>query len=210
MDQEQKTMVAQAQDPVIAGRVIRNIANVERDWHLASGMLSERFMREVRQLLGKFASEHWKVIESGWSVILVPIEWKMSMGIGNGDAWLEIVEICAAEEEYSWIAAAAGVGSTQMGFELQFRNGLSPFGQVAIANDKAVDALLKLGFVRDEPKERLFIPVKTQAEALAKGFEENDLEKALIPIRQAIELAISAKAELDKLVEQVRSAAKRR
>lgn len=210
MDQEQRAMVAQGQDPAIAGKIIRNIAEVERQWHLASGLLSERFMREVRQLAGKLAPENWKVIESGWSVILVPLEWKMSMGVGNGDAWLEIVEICNAEEEYSWIAAAAGVGSTQMGFELQFRNGLSPFGQVAIANDKAVDALLKLGFVRDERGERLYIPIKTQAEALAKGFEENDLEKALIPIRRAIELAISAKVELDKLVEQVRSAAKRK
>ena len=49
------------------------------------------------------------------------------MGVGNGDAWLELVEICDAEEEYSWIAAAVGVGSTKMGLELQFRNGLAPF-----------------------------------------------------------------------------------
>ena len=94
-----------------------------------------------------------------------------------------------------------------MGLELQFRNGLEPFGLALIANDKAVDALLKLGFVRDAAKERLFIPVKVNADLLAKGFEENDLDKALAPVGKAIELAIAAKPDLDKIVEQVREAA---
>jgi hypothetical protein len=70
--------------------------------------------------------------------------------------------------------------------------------------------LLKLGFVRDAAKERLFIPVKVNADLLAKGFEENDLDKALAPVGKAIELALSAKAELDKIVDQVREAAKRK
>lgn len=73
-----------------------------------------------------------------------------------------------------------------------------------------MDALLNIGFVRDEAKERLFIPVKVNADLLAKGFEENDLDKALTPIGKAIELAIAAKPDLDKIVEQVREAAKRK
>ena len=108
------------------------------------------------------------------------------------------------------LRTAVGVGSTKMGFELQFRNGLAPFAQTAIANAKVVDALLKLGFVCDTAKERLYLPVKINADLLAKGFQENDLDKALAPVGNAIELAISAKAELDKIVEQVREAAKRK
>jgi hypothetical protein len=210
MDQEQKILVAQAQDPSLAAGVIANIANVERDWHLASGLLSERLMREVRAVFGKLAPENWKVIESGFSALLVPPEWKQKMGVGNGDAWLELVELCDAEEEYSWIAAAVGVGSTQMALELQFRNGLLPCGQAAIANDKAVDAVVKQGFVRDTAKERLFLPVKINVDLLAKGFEENDLDKALAPVTKAIERAIAAKPDLDKIVDQVREAAKRK
>jgi hypothetical protein len=210
MDQEQKILVAQAQDPSLAARVIANIASVERDWHLASGLLSERFMREVRERLAKLSPENWRLFESGWSALLVPPEWKQTKGVGNGDAWLELVELCGAEEEYSWIAAAVGVGSTQMGLELVFRNGLSPSAFEMIANDKAVDALLKSGFERDVEKERLFIPVKVHVGLLAKGFEENDLDEALSPVGKAIELAVSAKAELGKIVEQVREAAKRK
>ena len=73
-----------------------------------------------------------------------------------------------------------------------------------------MDALVKLGFVRNEAKERLYLQVKIDVGLLAKGFDENDLDKALAPVGNAIELAISAKAELDKIVEQVREAAKRK
>ena len=210
MDNEEKLLVTQSHDPVIAARIIRNIENVERDWHLASGLLSERLMRDVREMFGKVAPESWKFFLSGWSALIVPPEWKMTKGVGNGDAWLELAEFCDADEDYSWIAAAVGIGSTKMGLELQFRNGLIPFGQALIANDKAIDVLLKLGFVRDDAKERLFIPVKVNADLLAKGFQENDLDKALAPVVKAIELAIAAKPDLDKIVEQVREAAKRK
>ena len=210
MDQHERDLVGQSHDPAIAARIIRNITAVEDDWHLASGLLSERLMRDVREIFGKLAPESWKFFLSGWSALIVPPNWKMTKGVGNGDAWLELTEFCDAEEEYSWVAAAVGIGSTKMGLELQFRNGLIPFGETLIANDKAVDALLKLGFVRDVAKERLFIPVKVDANLLAKGFEENDLDKALAPVGKAIELALSAKAELDKIVEQVREAAKRK
>jgi hypothetical protein len=210
MDNHEKALVAQSHDPAIAARIIRNIASVESDWHLASGLLSERMMREVRAIFSKLAPENWKVVEAGFSALLVAPEWKQKMGVGNGDAWLELVELCEAEDDYSWLGVAVGVGSTKMGLELQFRNGLAPFAQAAIANDKVIDALLKLGFVRDTAKERLYLPVKINADLLAKGFQENDLDKALAPIGKAIEAAIAAKVELDKIVEQVREAAKRK
>ena len=210
MDQHEKTLVAQSHDPVVAARIVRNIAAVENDWHLASGLLSERVIREVRAIFSKLAPENWKVIDSGWSAMLVPPSWKMTRGVGNGDAMLELVELCDVDEEYSWLAAVVGVVSTQMALELQFRNGLQTAAQALIANDSVVGALLKQGFVRDEAKERLIVPVKINADILAKGFEENDLDKALAPVGKAIELAMSAKAELDKIVEQVREAAKRK
>ncbi len=210
MDTHEKALVAQSHDTAVAARIIRNIATIEDDWHLASGLLSERMMREVRALFDKLAPENWKVVEAGFSALLVAPEWKQKMGVGNGDAWIELVELCDAEEEYSWIAAAVGVGSTKMGLELQFRNGLAPFALTAIAHDKTVDALVKLGFVRDTAKERLYLPVKVNADLLAKGVQENDLDKALAPVGKVIELAISAKAQLDQIVEQVREAAKRK
>lgn len=210
MDQHEKALVAQSHDPAVAARIIRNIANVENDWHLASDLLSDRMMQEVRALVAKLTPKDWKVADSGWSAMMVPPDWKMTKGVGKGDAWLEIVEFCDADDEYSWIAAAVGVGSTKMGLELVFRNGLSSSARTVLGNDKAVSALLKLGFVRDEAKEQLFLPVKVSADLLAKGWEENDLDKALAPIGKAVELAISAKPELDKIVGLVREAAKRK
>lgn len=210
MDQEQKALIVQSQDPAIAARVIRNIVNVERDWHLANGLLSERFMREVCAFLAKLTPENWKLFEEGWSALFVPLEWKQKIGVGKGDAWLELAELCDAEEEYSWIAVAAGVGPTQMGLELVFRNGLLPVAQALLESDQGSEALLKLGFIRDATKERLFIPIKINTGLLAQGFEENDFDKALAPISAAVAVAVKGKADLDKIVDLVREAAKRR
>ena len=88
MDNEEKLLVTQSHDPAIAARIIRNIESVERDWHLASDLLSDRMMRDVREILGKLAPESWKFVLSGWSALIVPPDWKMTRGVGNGDAWL--------------------------------------------------------------------------------------------------------------------------
>jgi hypothetical protein len=209
MDHDQRTTASQQQDPVLAARIVRGIADIERDFYFASDILSERLMREAVQAIGKVATAPWQVVEAGWSAQIVCPEWKMTRGVGTGDAWLELTELCTDEEnDHSWIAAAVKAGPTQMCFELIFRKGLLDFARQVIGNDKALAALWKFGFVRVEDELRLFIPIDIPAEALALGFEQNDLTKALAPIGKAVELALSAKAELDKLVEQVRGLAK--
>jgi hypothetical protein len=160
----------------------------------------------------KAAPSPWQVIESDWSAQVVCPEWKMTRGVGTGDMWLEITEVGADEDEYehTWIAAAARSGPTQIGLELVFRRGLQDHAQAIIGDDKAVAALWKLGFARDETSLLLFIPIHIPAEKLAQGFEQNDLAAAIAPFGKAMSQAIAAKAELDKLLEQVRTAAKRK
>ena len=211
MDHEQRTLAATEQDPALAARIVRGIADIERDYHLASGPLSERLMREAVQAFGKPAPPTWKMHDSGWSALLVPPEWSMTRGVGKGDAWLELAEICGDEDnDYSWIAAAVSAGPTQMCVEIVCRAGLSVTALAAIRETKTVAPLLKLGFVRDEANERLLIPIEIATEALAIGFEQNDLDQALAPIGRAVELAILAKAELDRFLDQVREQAKRK
>ena len=210
MDNDQRMSAARQRDPVLAARIVRAIGDIEKDYHFASGPLSERLMRDVVLTVRKAAPEPWQVIEAGWSALLVAPEWKMIRGVGNGDAWLELAEICTDEDnDYSWIAAAVQAGPTRMGIELVFRRGLTETAQTVISQEKAVEGLLKLGFVREETDWRLFIPIKIPAEALAMGFEQNDLDQAMAPISKAIGLAIAAKAQIDGLIELIRTAAKR-
>jgi hypothetical protein len=191
-----------------AGAIVRNIQQIEADGELAIGALSERMMLAAVQAITKVAVSPWQVIEVDWTARIVCPEWKMLRGVGTGDAWLELTDIGPEDEEgFSWIGVAVGVAPTRFGIELVFRPGLQTYAETAIHDDKAVASLLKQGMVRDESAARLFFPIKIEAELLAQGFEQNDLGKAVLPVGKVTENAIAVKADLDRLIGQVRNAA---
>lgn len=210
MDHDQRMAAAVQLDPEQAARIVRNIAQLDADATLVIGPLSERMMGVAVQAITKVAAAPWQVVEADLAARIVCPEWKMARGVGTGDAWLELTEIGPEDEEgFSWISVAVGVGPTRLALELVFRRGLQDYAEAAIADDKVVAPLLKLGMARDEAKTRLFFPIAIQAEALAQGFATNDLDKALTPIGQTTKKAIACKADLDHLVGQVRLAAAR-
>lgn len=211
MDHDQRSAVAASTDPERAAKIVRSIKQLDSDATLVIGPLSERVMKGAVQAIGKVAVAPWQLIETDWTAQVVCPEWKMTRGVGTGDAWLELTEIGPEDVEgFSWISVAVGVGPTRLGFELVFRRGLQVYAEAAILDDKAVAPLLKLGMVRDESKSRLFFPIDLQSETLAQGFATNDLDKALLPVGQAAQKALAAKADLDKLIDQVRGAAARK
>lgn len=212
MDHDQRTKAAKSQDPAWAARVIRNIAQIETDFFHAFDHVSERIMSEAVQAIHKVAMHPWQVVESGMSAQIVCPEWKMTKGVGTGDMWLELAEIGADEDddERSWLSAAVKAGPTQLGFELTFRRGLQDQAGLIIRDDKAIAALLKLGFARLDAGPSLIVPIDIAAEKLAQGFEQNDLTAALAPVGGSLSKALAAKVELDKFLSQVRLAPKRR
>lgn len=211
MDDQQRDLAARLQDSDITARIVRNIADIERDYHFANGPLSDRLMGEMVQAIVKAATDHWLVVEKEPSAFITTPDWKVT-GVGNGDMWLELSELCADELEHSWIAVAVAVrgGNTQLCLELMFRRGLVEAAEALIRNDKVVAALLKLGFVRDQDEPRLFLPIHIPAEALAIGLEQNDLAEAIAPVGRAVGLATAALTELNKLIEQVRTNSRRK
>lgn len=211
MDHDQRSAVAASTDPERAAKIVRSIKQLDSDATLVIGPLSERVMKGAVQAIGKVAVAPWQLIETDWTAQVVCPEWKMTRGVGTGDAWLELTEIGPEDVEgFSWISVAVGVGPTRLGFELVFRRGLQVHAEAAILDDKAVAPLLKLGMVRDEGKSRLFFPIDLAAETLAQGFATNDLDKALLPVSQAAQKALAAKADVDRLIDQVRAAAARK
>jgi hypothetical protein len=212
MDHDQRTKAAKSQDPEWAARLVRNIAQVEADFFHAAGAISERMMSEAVQSMHKANAAPWQVVETGLSALIVCPDWKMVRGNGTGDMWLELSEIGADEQddEHCWLAAAVKAGPTQLGIEVKFRPGLQDHADAVIRDDKVIAALLKLGFAREETDLVLFVPVQIAAEKLAQGFEQNDLGAALAPVGASVAKAIAAKAELDKVLLQVREAAKRK
>ena len=212
MDHEQRTKAADQYDPERAAKVIRNIGQIEADFFHAAGPLSERMMTDGLALIEKTVTEPWQIVENEWAMQVVCPEWKMTRGVGTGDMWLEISEVSADEEgnEHTWIAAAAKTGPSQLCVELKFRRGLQESAQALIRDIKGVAAILEKGFVRDDENRLLFVPIHIPVEKLAQGFEQNDLTPTVQPFATVMAKALAAKPALDKLLEQVRIAGKRK
>ena len=206
MDHEQRTKAATVQDSVQAARIVRSLKQIEDDYHLASGPLSEKMMAAAVAALKKAVPEPFRVVESDWSAAITSPDWRATRGVGQ-DVAIELSELCAEEgREYCWLTAATATGPTRLGLELVFRPGLRETAQRIICDDKQMASIWKAGFVRDETDARLFTPVVIPN--LAAAFEQNDLSIAMAPVTKAAEQVIAAKAELDRIVVVVRAAAK--
>ena len=97
-----------------------------------------------------------------------------------------------------------------MGLELMFRSGLAQTAAGVIQDKAHAERLVKIGFRKDPAALRLFVPIAIDRLRLSKGFGENDLDEALLPVRNAVEAVIAAKLDLDALIEAVRKKAKER
>jgi len=212
MDHEHRMAAAKRNDPELAARVVRNIAQIEADFFHSAGPLSERLMREAVAAITGVTKEPWQIVEVDDTVRIVSPDWKMTKGVGTGDMWLELVELSADPDgyEHSWLAAALKAAPTQLCMAVMFRRGLQELAEALIEDDKAVTALRKAGFVRDDAELVLFVPIDIAVETMAAGFEQNDLSKVLLPVSKAATQAMAAKPELDKLLAQLREAAKRK
>ena len=71
-----------------------------------------------------------------------------------------------------------------------------------------IDRLKKIGLRKDDESGRLFVPIAIDKMRLSKGFSENDLSEALLPVREVVATVCAAKLDLDALIEAVRSKAK--
>ena len=209
VDHDGRSVAALQADTALAAKVVAAIPELEEHYRLAEGHLSQRLMAEIKASMRKAAPEPWEVTETDYSVLLRSPEWKPTRGLGNGDAWLVVNELNDDGIDSTWIGCAVGARpQTQMGLELIFRNGLA-IAAAAVTREKAqADALTKIGFRRDEAAARLFIPIAIDRLRLAKGYGENDLAEALLPVCKAVEAIVAAKADLDALIEAVRTKAK--
>lgn len=208
MDHEQRTKAANEQDPKQAGKIIRSLKQLEDDYHLAAGPLSERMMAAAVQAIKKATPEPFKVVESEITASIVLPDWRATRGPGQ-DLSLTLVEIGADDaREFCWLTAVTAVGPTRLGLEFACRPGLREAMQAITKEEKKLAEIWKAGFLLDETDARLFLPIVIAPEKLAQAFEQNSLDAVMAPVTKAVELAIAAKPQLDALAAQIRAAAK--
>ena len=208
MDHEQRTKAANEQDPKQAGKIIRSLKQLELDYYLAAGPLSERMMAAAVQAIKKATPEPFKVLEADVTASITTADWKATRGVGQ-DFSLTLAEIGADDErEFCWLTAATAVGPTRLGLEFACRPGLRDAFQAITKDEKKLAEIWKAGILLDETDARLFLPIVIAPEKLAQAFEQNSLEAVMAPVTKAVELAIAAKPHLDALAAEIRTAAK--
>ena len=209
MDHDQRIMAVQQQDTELAAKVVADIVELEQNYRLAQGPLSDRFMAEVQASMRLAAPETWEVLPHDWTIILRDPAWKPTRGLGNGDMWLQISEVSETDAERTWLGVATGAGgNTQLGLELLFRNALQGPAAIVTTQKTHADRLKKMGFRKDEEGGRTFCPIVIDRLRLSKGYSENCLTAALQPVREVVAIVCAAKLDLDALIEAVRTEAK--
>ena len=204
MDSTEQKHLAMAKDPAIASRIVHNIAGIEQDYRLAEGYLSDWMLRAIISAMGTAVPAPFEVATTAWSAIITCPDWKPNKRPGRGDVWLEILEHAEDEEDHTWLAAALGAGPTALQLELSFRDGLSQCMEKLAADASLMSKLRKKGFTIDLTNKRAYLPLVIDAALFAKGVAENDFDAAMAPAREAAELGIAAKPEIDDLLKQVR------
>ncbi|MXO48644.1 hypothetical protein GRI69_10275 [Erythrobacter vulgaris] len=204
MSTAEQSNLAMAKDPAIAARIVKNIAQLEQDYRLADGHLSDWLMRMIMISMKAAAPEPFVVENTAWSAYLSHPDWKPTKRIGRGDAWLEIVEFARDELDHTWLAAALGAGPTELNLELMFRDGLAGYFAKLEGDQGLTSKLRKKGFKIDTPNKRVYLPIVINADLLAKALPTDDFQDAMAPVREATELGIAAKPEIDLLLKLVR------
>ncbi|MXP29822.1 hypothetical protein GRI58_13490 [Porphyrobacter algicida] len=209
MDSESKTTLPSELDAGHAARIVENINDLERDYRLAEGPMTEWLLSQIAATMRNALGDGYEVFRTDYTILIMTSDWKPTKRLGRGDAWLELMELTEDESGYTWLAAATGSGDTKMVLELMWRPGLIHTGE-AIAADKAHAAKLeKIGFQRHEDTgKRWYIPFVIDRMQLAKGFSENDIDAALLPVKKAVEAIAAGKADLDQLIAKVQDTGK--
>ena len=205
MSTAEQSNLGAAKDPAIVARVVTNIAQLEQDYRLADGYLSDWLMRMITLSMKAVAPEPFDIENTAWSQYVTCPDWKPTKRIGRGDAWLEIVEFARDEQDHTWLAAAVGAGPTELNLELMFRDGLSGYFAKLEADQTLAAKLRKKGFKIDTTNRRVYLPIVIKADLLAKALPSDDkFDEAMAPVREATELGIAAKSEIDALLKLVR------
>lgn len=205
MSTAEQSNLGAAKDPAIVARVVTNIAQLEQDYRLADGYLSDWLMRMITLSMKAVAPEPFGIENTAWSPYVTCPDWKPTKRIGRGDAWLEIVEFAHDEQDHTWLAAAVGAGPTELNLELMFRDGLSGYFAKLEADQSLAAKLRKKGFKIDTANRRVYLPIVIKADLLAKALpSDGKFDEAMAPVREATELGIAAKPEIDALLKLVR------
>jgi hypothetical protein len=199
--------------------IVRHIADLEAAKRRIEEEVDPRLLREASLLMER------RTDSLGWvhefrpdlgSISVAPEKWIIRNESGNDHVWLAWFEFVSSDADgelvQAWhLAEFLGLEGSSTRKALSFYQNVlkrREWKAILIKNSNAVKALRELGFNIDERDGSINIPVRLDSATLQRGFEENDLDNALKPVREALDLAIRAMPHFDVLAKAVLAASK--
>ncbi|MBB4860677.1 hypothetical protein HNO88_004021 [Novosphingobium chloroacetimidivorans] len=153
----------------------------------------------------------WECSEVEWSTRIVCPEWKMTKGVGTGDMWLELGERSAETDgyEHSWLTATLKATPTSCASPSSFGKACKISQKQSFRTRRRSLDCKRRGSRAKTIKRFCMCPLISRLRSWP-GLRTKRPENGAPADQQAAAQAIAAKPELDKLLERVRAAGKRK
>jgi len=194
--------------------IIRNLRDLEGASHRLVHKIEPRVAKAIDGIVKNWASrEGWKgeFDFSSDGLWLAPQNWSGKAAAPNGYLARYYLDYGSGDdgkgepaEDYFWLTRLCCVGKGKMGFRWYFGNELTtkPKWKKIIQEDanKRVESIGRKGF---EPEDSgyFFTQIKVDAEQIALGAIDNSFDKALQPVRAALDRLLEAKPMFDELMQ---------
>jgi hypothetical protein len=199
-------------DPSIGTVIVRHIDELEAALRYANGTMQPMLAKAVAVVLEE------RRIALGWAgevvadlaetLWLAPPEWKIGGDPEDDDFYLsfslDTMPCIDGHEPETWVGTIAGFA----GARIRFVFGTDAIGQrdwkaLLRSEGALLDELVNKGFLCDPKTGDLALTIPINREDLASGFEEEDLETALAPLRTSVDRIRDARPIFDRLVEAI-------
>jgi hypothetical protein len=195
--------------------IVKHIADLEAAKRRIDGDVDPRILQRASDLMKNWADTlgwvHKYFSETDGQIAVAPEEWIKRKENKDIETWkvgfsLMTVKTGDGFASFSHLAEFLGLEGVSSRKALIFFQNVLKTREWRMLLSKRVDeikALRDLGFDVDEREGSIKLSVRLDSSALQRGFEEDDLDQALAPIREALELARKAMLHFEALAKAV-------
>jgi hypothetical protein len=201
-------------DPAVGTVIVRHIDELEAALRYAHSNMQPMLekavvavLEEKRAALGWAGEVPADFDKTQW---LAPEEWRMPGDPEDNDFYLsfslDTTPCIDGHEPETWVGTIAGFA----GATIRFVFGTDALGQrewkaLLRSEGPLLDVLVNKGFLCDPKSGNLALTIPINRDALADGFEEEELETALAPVSVALDRIHGVRQSFDRLVETIKA-----
>ena len=188
---------------MLSALVIRNIGDLEAAMSHATEVIDDRLHEESMAILERsLAKADWHCAfgEGFTDDWFAPKEWMIAED--DADLWFRLTAR-DTESTSSWLAMFVGEAPEEARMSILLQSNAKKKAIKQILADPEIQTALRESGLRNNGA-AVWLPIEINAELLAAGFENDDLDDALAPIAVAAEMVSKARPGLDLLRDRLR------